>query len=197
MKKFLIRHTAYNIRHTVYGIRHTTYGIRHTERGVSLLEAVVYIAILAMFFIIVVHATLLASEAFGKSRVKRALASEGQTAMARILREARFADRADEAASIFGAHPGRLALETRISPSDPTPITRVFSLQDEALFLTEGAGEPQALSRGIQITNLIFYLSPAPPALAAVRVEMTAESSYKSLSDTRKFYGTAVLRGSN
>ncbi len=161
------------------------------------MEAVVYVAILAMFFIIVVHTTILTSEAYGKSRVKRALAAEGYTAMARMMREIRFADRALEAGSVLGAHPGVLALETRVSPSDTSQITRTFSLQGDALFLTENAGEPHALSRGIRVTNLVFYLSDEPNVPQAVRVEMTAESSYKSLSDTRKFYSTAVLRGNN
>ena len=162
--------------------------------GATLLEAVVYVAILAMLFVIVVHTTILAANAFGKSRVKRSLAAEGYTAMARMMREIRFANRVDEAASSFGVHPGSLAL---VAPAGGGETLRVFALQGDTLFLTEGAGEPSPLSRGIRVTNLAFYLLDEPEASTAVRVEMTAEGSYKSLSDTRKFYGTAVLRGGN
>ena len=112
--------------------------------------------------------------------------------MARMLREVRFANRIDEAASAFGAHPGRLALA---APTDGGEVARVFSLDEGSLFLAEGAGEPNPLSRGMRVTNLVFYLLDEPDAPQAIRVEMTAESSYKSFSDTRKFYGTAVLRG--
>ena len=163
------------------------------SQGLTILEAVIYVAILIVFFVIVVQTMLVSATAFGKSRVKRALAAEGHIVMERVLHEIRFAGSIDDGTSVFGTHPGVLKLNTRKSASDDTLTTRMFDLSDDTMRITEGGGTSAALSGSISITNLVFYkISGSPPA---VRVEMTAENSFKTLGDSRKFYGTAVLRG--
>ena len=175
----------------VFNFLQTTNYKLQTRGGFSLLEAVVYIGILAVLFVAVVHTTILSTSAFGKSRVKRALAAEGATAVLRILHEVRLAESADAGASALGAHPGILSLVTRESAEDDTPTVRTFDVTDGTVRLTESGEDPAPLTESISVTNLVFHDAGA----RAVRVEMTAEKSYKSLTDTRTFYGTAVLRG--
>lgn len=176
-------------------IQYTIYNIRYTKRGFTLLEAVVYIAILSLIFVVAAHTTIVATSAFGKSRVKRALAAEGYAAMERILYEIRLAHGIDEEASVFGAHPGVLKLKTSLSASDATETMRTFDLFSGVARLTEGGENPTPLSRGVLITELTFARIGMPDNPRAVRVTLAAENSYKTLRDTRKFYGTAVLRG--
>ena len=177
-------------------IRHTIYGIRHTGKGFTLLEAIVYIAILSLMFVVAAHTTIVATAAFGKSRVKRALAAEGYVAMERILREIRLAHDIDGDASVFGESNGVLKLRTRVSASDQTETTRTFDLSSGAVHLAESGNASAPLSgTGMQVTDLVFTRIGTPDAPRAVRVALSAESAYKTLRDTRKFYGTAVLRG--
>lgn len=176
-------------------IQYTIYNIRYTKRGFTLLEAVVYIAILSLIFVVAAHTTIVATSAFGKSRVKRALAVDGFVAMERILHEIRLAHGIDEEASVFGAHPGVLKLKTRVSADDAAETTRTFDVSSGALRFTEASGDPAPLSGGILITELTFTRIGTPDNPRAVRVTLAAENSYKTLRDTRKFYGTAVMRG--
>lgn len=179
----------------IFFIQYTIYNIRYTKRGFTLLEAVVYIAILSLIFVVAAHTTIVATSAFGKSRVKRALAAEGHAAMERILREVRLAHGIDEEGSVFGANPGALKLETRVSASDATETTRTFDLLQGVARLTEDGENPLPLSRGVLITELTFARIGTPDNPRAVRVTLAAESAYKTLRDARKFYGTAVMRG--
>lgn len=176
-------------------IQYTIYNIRYTKRGFTLLEAVVYIAILSLIFVVAVHTTIVATSAFGKSRVKSALAAEGFLAMERVLHEIRLAHGIDNDASVFGANPGVLKLKTRVSASDAMETTRTFDISSGILRLKEASGAPLPLSGSIEITELTFTRIGTPDNPRAVRVTLAAESSYKTLRDTRKFYGTAVLRG--
>jgi len=167
-----------------------------TIEGFSLLEAIIYIAILGMLFVVVVNTTLIGMDAFGKSRVKRSLATQGFTAMERMLHEIRLASSVDTIASTFGTHPGVLVLNTQVSSADETPITRTFNIVNSTLMLTEGGGTPKVLSGDVSIIKLVFYFTSSSDISEAARVEMTIESSFKTFLESRKFYSTAVLRGS-
>jgi len=169
--------------------------MRQKQQGTTLLEAVIYVAVLAVLFVVVIHTALLATTAFGKSRVKRAIAAEGSTALSRILYEIRLAESVNVADSMFGSNAGVLSLVTEISADDPTPATRVFDIADGVVRLTEGGGLPTPLTGGTTATALSFYLLETGEVSQAVRVMLTVESAYKTLSDARTFYGTAVLRG--
>ncbi|MBI1998944.1 MAG: prepilin-type N-terminal cleavage/methylation domain-containing protein [Parcubacteria group bacterium] len=172
-----------------------TYHLKPSD-GFTLLEAIVYIAILSLMFVVITHTAIVATAAFGKSRVKSALAAEGFVAMDRILREIRLAHGIDGEASVFGAHPGVLKLKTRVSAADATETTRTFALSSGRLYIEEASGETAPLSGGgIEISELTFVLIGTPDSPRAVRVMLVGESAYKALRDTRKFYGTAVLRG--
>ncbi|MBI3075182.1 MAG: prepilin-type N-terminal cleavage/methylation domain-containing protein [Parcubacteria group bacterium] len=169
---------------------------RYRTKGFTLLEAVVYIAILSFIFIIAAHTTIVATAAFGKSRVKRALAAEGYVAMERIMREIRLAHGIDENGSIFGVAQGVLKLKTRMSADDATETTRTFDISSGIVRLTESGNEPATLSgTGIRVTDLVFTRIGTQDDPRAVRVTLSAESAYKTLRDTRTFYGTAVMRG--
>ena len=176
-------------------IRNTKYEIRNTTRGFSLIEAIIYISILSLLFVVVVHTTIVATKASATSRVKRSLAVEGHVAIERLISEIRLAHGVNEAGSVFGAHPGILALDTRVSASDNSLIIKTFGLNNSSLEIAEGGAAARPLSSGIDITRLVFYFIDDPNAPPAIRVEMTAENSFKTLTDTRNFYATAVLRG--
>ena len=169
------------------------------NRGFSILETVIYIAILAVILVVVINTTLLVSNAFGKARVNRNVATQGSAAFERLLREIRLADDVLEAESIFGVSPGRLKLSTIVSPDDEIATTREFFIdsQTSSLMIAEGVSPAIALTSGIQVTDLVFYnISSSATTSQAVRAEMTIENTFKQSNISRNFYGTAVLRRS-
>ncbi|OGZ11087.1 MAG: hypothetical protein A3D67_01080 [Candidatus Lloydbacteria bacterium RIFCSPHIGHO2_02_FULL_51_22] len=162
-----------------------------TNSGMTLLEAVVYVGILATLFTVVVHTVIVSMGAFDRAHATRILASESAQAFSRMLYEIRLAGAVDAEESVFGVSPGTLSLTTQVSSADDTPTTKEFSLSSGVLGLSRGGGAVGALTDGITVTKLIFR----QVGVRAVRVEMTVQSSYKKFTDTRKFYGTAILRG--
>ena len=168
----------------------------HHKKGISLLETIIYIAILAVMVAVVVNTVLITTTAFGKSRVKRNVAVQGGAALERILREVRLANNVDVAGSVLGVHPGRLRLDTTVSSSDETPTTReVFLTSSTIMMLTSGSSDA-ALTADAEITNLVFYFIEAAETSEAVRVEMTITGSVGQTTTSQNFYGTAVLRRS-
>lgn len=167
------------------------------KRGISMLEAVIYVALLAGLLVIAVDITLVSSNAFGKARLNRALAVEGGSALERIIREVRLAHGIDELASTFGSSPGALSLETIRGPDSETLVTRTFAIDGETLTLQEDSETPQVLTPGVSVTRLMFYkISTAATTSQSIRIEMTVEDELGPLSALQNFTGTAVLRRS-
>jgi len=167
----------------------------HT-RGISLLEAVIYVAILAMIFVVVINTVIAVSNSFGKARLTRNVTSHGSAALERMLREVRLADSVNDSLSILGSHPGVLVLNTVISASDDTPTSRTFSLDAGTLTLQEEESTPVPMTRGVAVSNLVFYKITASTTSEAVRIEMTVEDSAGTMSVSKDFSATAVLRRS-
>jgi len=166
------------------------------KKGISLLETIIYVSILAVMVAVVINTVVITTTAFGKSRIKRNIASQGGAAFERILREVRLADDIDEAGSVFVTHPGHLRLNTVVSPSDNTPTTREFYLSDSTLTIQAGGGTAISLTSGLDITRLVFYEISVSTTSQALRIEMTLEDGEGRFETSQNFYGTAVLRRS-
>jgi len=166
-----------------------------TKRGFTLVEMVVYVAVIAVIFAVVVNTILSVSSAWGNARVKRNLMQQGGATMERILREIRLADSVNVGGSTLGVHPGILELATIQSPSDETALTRSFLLSSTTLMMSENSVNTP-LTSGVDITNLIFYKITNGNISEGVRVMLTVEDGVGRYYQSRNFYGTAVLRRS-
>lgn len=154
-------------------------------RGYTLLETVIYVAILAIISILTVGSILAIYQSFGRERVERHLVLNGDTAIERILREIRRATSTDAVASTFGSHPG--ALKTRGGIK--------FSLSGNTLQIQEGSSPAANLtSSKVDVTNLVFY-STSSPNSTLIKVEMILEAGSGVFLKNKNFYGSAVMRG--
>ncbi|MBI4118067.1 MAG: hypothetical protein HY455_00815 [Parcubacteria group bacterium] len=171
---------------------------RHNQRheGVSLIEAVVYVAIFAMVFAIVVNTAVVLADLHGKTRAKKEILTETRLGVERMLQEIRFAQSIDVAGSSFGVNPGTLKLNTTVASDDDTPITRAFFVQNGALIMREGVSNDIALTSGITFSRLVFYNITQASTSEAVRLEVTGERGIGVRRAERKFESTAVLRRS-
>lgn len=129
---------------------------RRVVTGFTLIEIVIYTALLAAVSVIVVNLIINTGNAFTKARVSRTVHEEGNAALERMVREIRLADTVNGAASVMDAHPGTLVLNTVVSPTDATPITRRFYLAGATLMMQEGSAAAVPLSAGVRMTNLVF-----------------------------------------
>ncbi len=162
-------------------------------RGFSLVEVVVYVAVLAAISAIAVNTLLRIHAALAEIRVTRTLAAAGGLAMERMVRTIRDAAAVDTAASTLGTSPGVLSLT---GSETPALIHRWARDGANALTLDSGAGAVALTPPGVEVSNLIFRFIPAGPSVEAVRVELSVSASSGRRTTTANFFGTAVLRNS-
>lgn len=154
-------------------------------RGYTLLETVIYVAILAIISILTVGSILAIYQSFGRERVERHLVLNGDTAIERILREIRRATSTDAVASTFGSHPGVFKTRGGIR----------FGLSGNTLQIQEGSSPAANLtSSKVDVTNLVFY-STSSPNSTLIKVEMILEAGSGVFLKSKNFYGSAVMRG--
>src|SRR3989338_4246287 len=113
----------------------------YPKKGFSLIEALVYVAIVVMLTVVVINTALFMTTVSGKARLKRNILGEAGIAVERIVREIRLAESIATAESVFNVHPGVLKLNTVISSDDDTSITREFFISSSTLMMKEGSSD--------------------------------------------------------
>ncbi len=88
-------------------------------KGYTLVEAIIYIAILAILSIVFISLLFTMTQSYTKFRLERDLASSASLGLERLARETRQAKSID-LASTLGSHPGRLFLKTTDSAGAAT-----------------------------------------------------------------------------
>lgn len=162
--------------------------------GFTLVEMLVYVAILAVIFVLAINITLAMMRAFTDIRVSRDINNAATVALERITRETRAAYDIDGAQSTFGTHPGRLTLLTKDAAGSNTSVE--FFVSGSTLRIKEGGVDRGALTpQRVVVDNLVFY-SLTGVRSKAVKIEMQITGTRGNVSKTRSFYVTAVLRGS-
>ena len=137
--------------------------------GYTLLETVVYIAILALIAVMALGSIFSIYRALSQTLVERKLTLNGDIALETMIREIRAASSVDPS-SVLGTNPGTLKIGSKtFSPSN---------------FTTSDVG----------VTNLIFYASSTANS-AIVKIELSLQAGGGVFQKTKNFYGSAVMRG--
>lgn len=162
--------------------------------GFTLLEMVLYAAALGATAVISINATLLMTKTFVQLRISRDLNSSAVTVLERVTREIREAYAIDLGASSLGVNPGRLMLQTKDSGGADTTVE--FYVQQGILKVREGGIDRGALmSSSTQATSFVVR-STSNTLSDAVKIDLTLTGTRGSVSKTRNFFTTVVLRGS-
>lgn len=139
------------------------------KNGYTLLETVVYIAILAVIAVMALGSIFSIYRALGQTLVERKLILNGDVALETMIREIRAASSVDPS-SVLGTHPGTLKVGSKtFSPSN-------FTTSD------------------VSVTNLIFYATSTANS-AIVKIELSLQAGSGVFQKTKNFYGSAVMRG--
>lgn len=137
------------------------------RRGFTLIEVLIYIAILAVMLLNIVELTSGIFDLRGRTRASLTLEENLRFALNRIV--ARVSDADDITAPASGTS-STLTLDMALAAEDPTTIT----LSNGAVELTEGTGTPTPLtSDEVEITTLSFTRLSGTPA--GVRIDITGE----------------------
>ncbi len=147
------------------------------KRGFTLVEVLIYVAVLALVVGAVLSFLLFAADSQLALVSQRSITLEGSRAMEFVAKEIREARSIYTPTSVLDAHPGQLSLETKKAMSAGEQETFVdFFLCQEQLCMKREAQTPIALtSLGVKVENLVFrqVVSGSIPSL---RVELTLSS---------------------
>lgn len=170
---------------------------RFFTAGFSVLELVIYIAVLVTALAVVVDSLLRVQPVLARGRLLRSVNTSGEFIMQKMIREIRLANNIDAASSAFDAHPGALALDTVVSFTDETPTTAVISLNSGQLQIQRSGQSAEILNYSdVDVTNIIFRNVTQSSVSKAVKIELTLEARKGTSTVTSNFYGTAILKNS-
>lgn len=165
-----------------------------STRAFSLVEAAVYVGLLALVLVTVANTTLLMSRAYRELRASRHIQSSAVTALDRMVRDIRNARSVTVGASTLGVTPGVLTLETTTATGSPQ--TFQFYISNGALRMKQDGGDIGPLTLpGVSVSSLIFRHFVTAVS-QAVKIELTLSSGTGSSTRIANFYSTARLRGS-
>ena len=168
----------------------------HLERvrGASLVETLLYVAILSAVLLVVAETLIIAIRSAGTLRASQRIERDAGFALERLARESRDAQSVNLGASILGVHPGKLALYTTTTSGGTRAVE--FYLDSGILYLKEdGAVVGPLSSAEVVVSNLIFRRA-ATPRSEGVTIELTLQSGSGQAARSENFYATAVLRDS-
>ena len=157
------------------------------KRGYTLIEALVYIALIVLITVVLIQTLVFLTQGFRQAKGLRVVRLSAETALERIVREIRFADGVTVVGSIFDTHPGTLVLSS-IDPITETPQTITITASGSALAIQKDAGTPALLTpTTVTVENIVFrYITT--PLSEAVKIELRINGE--------NFYSTALLRRS-
>jgi prepilin-type N-terminal cleavage/methylation domain-containing protein len=163
------------------------------RKGFSLIEMVIYIAILSVVFTVVVNIILSLTRSYSLLRTTRDINTGILVGFETMTREVKAADSVDGAGSTLGAHPGVLKLNTTANGSSSSVE---FYLSSTTLMMKrDGVVQGPLTGSGVSVTNLLFRQITASSS-QAIKMDMTLQVEAGSTTKTINVYNTVVLRGS-
>ncbi len=159
-------------------------------KGFSLIEVIVYMAILILILFIILGSLVMVTDIQEKVIAGKDLNKSATVSIDRILRETRSSTSIDIDNSVFDDQNGVLSLE-----HEDTEDEIIFYLSDSSLYL-EKEGETQRLThKGTDV--LYFNIDKIESdVFDAVKVRIGFSHPYSDGSIEQSFRSTAILRGS-
>jgi prepilin-type N-terminal cleavage/methylation domain-containing protein len=157
-----------------------------TKKGFTLIEMIIYVALVSILMVVIVKMSILMTKAYGHIDSNRGMTVGSMTVLERLVREIRDA----KAVNLIDNNASRLII---VNQDDSTTE---FYLDNGVLALKkDGIFEGPLLSKGVILNSIKFYLSSTPVSeMVSVVVSMQSGSGDRQSSET--FYISSVLRGS-
>ncbi|MBI5816966.1 MAG: type II secretion system protein [Candidatus Yonathbacteria bacterium] len=163
-----------------------------SERGFTLIEMVVYAAVLGVLTVVAINSMLIMTQAYASLRASRDLNASATAVLERMTREIRTATGIDPS-SVTGTNPSDLVLNTKDAGGAATTVE--FYVQNGLINVKEGGVAKGALmTSSTQATNFVVRTMSGTNS-KAVKIELTITATRGTKSKTRNFYNTVVLRG--
>lgn len=166
----------------------------HKTKGFSLVEVLVYLALLILLLGGIINSTLLLAKSYRSVKAVRSIESSAISSMDRMMREIKDATSINSGLSSFNVNPGTLALNTT-DASGTAETLKFYVLDNKIMMDRNGSNVGQLTFSDSRITTLIFR-SISTSTSQAVKIEMAIQSGTSTSFITKNFYDTAILRSS-
>lgn len=145
---------------------------RSAAKGFTLIETLIYIAVIGLVVSSFVVFSVSVSQSGNKTFVTQEVHANARHALDIMSGRIRASTGVNTEASTFGSDPGVLSLSMAASGSNPTVLS--LSGDDGVLQITEGVGSAVALtSDEVKVTNLVFTNLTPTGARESIRIQMT------------------------
>lgn len=162
-------------------------------RGYSLVELIIYMALMTVLLAGVVQSTLLLTQGYRNVKAVRNIENSAIYSMDRMVREIRNAKSVDGSQTTYNSAAGSLKLNT--TDDVGTAQTVRFYLSGGKLMLQRNGADIGPLSvSSANVSSLIFRLISTSTS-QAIKIELTVESGTSTAYFTKNFYETATIRG--
>jgi type II secretory pathway component PulJ len=165
---------------------HYNYG--GSKQGFSVIEMLVYMAVLVTVTLAGVLTYLSLSTNLVRYETERALSHAAQVSLERMVRDIREATSVNTGLSTLGTSPGVLTLVSGAT-------TTKFSLSTGNVLLTRNGVDVGPLTNDNVTVNQLMFTRYTGTSTELIRIALTLSASNKAASTTQTFYSSAVLRG--
>jgi type II secretory pathway pseudopilin PulG len=145
----------------------------YNKRGFTFIEILIYIGIIGAVIVSFMSFMLFISHARTTTEVKQEVQSNARIGLDFMLEKIRAANQINEGASVFGSHPGVLALVQGAT-------NRVFSVSaNGALVMAENGNSPISLtSKKVKVNTLIFTNLSQPGQRGNIKIQLILENNF-------------------
>lgn len=159
------------------------------QKGFSLLEMLIYVAILAFLMVTVVATLITMTRSYSILKVSKNLNHAAIVSLERMTREIRGASSVVVGQSTLDASPGRLYLQVG------TDTTEFYLDAGMLKVNVNGVYQGPLTTADVAINSLIFTLSTTTES-EAIKIDLMMESGVNERHKREQFQSTVVLRGS-
>jgi prepilin-type N-terminal cleavage/methylation domain-containing protein len=143
-------------------------------KGFSLIEVIIYIAVIGLAVVAIASFSFSIANSTSKNYVVQEVQGNTRTALNIITQRILAAEAVNTGSSTFGTDPGVLSLQMADAAKNPTVLN--LTADDGVLQITEGASAAVALTTDeVNVTNLVFTNLTPSGARENIRIQMTIE----------------------
>jgi len=165
---------------------------KSNNQGISLIETLVYVAILAVILTFVMSGILSLFKVSESVRSSRSLNQTASVALERVVRDLRDAKSINVPESILDTSPGVLVFTTIVGGGT---VTVTYEISDGRLIRTTEAGSEPMSPSDVTISSLVFR-HVLTTRSEAVKVDMSIADKDGDIEGVRDFDAITVLRNS-
>ena len=170
------------------------------KRGTSIIEVVIYLAVLIVMVVAIVVGIIQMSQVFNKTRNERKVATVGENTLDRILREVKLGE------SVYAVLcSGQPCVDINGLPSfdaPPSSLTeRKIMMSGSKLVLTSGGTTEDLTPPDVTITNFsVIQFAPSyldkTSVSQGIRIQFTVSTGSGKYAASHDYTGAAVMRHS-